>query len=573
MSCALELLAPELITRIALFVIEDGEPLGPPSSILSLTVTNRTLYQKLSLNENSALLADIFRIKFDTSVIKRRFCECNLTSTNLAVELKKRCLVLRRIRSGLLSEKTAANDLWEAYLMLLENVRWNEMQLMDWARLPSFLVAYLEANKNDGNLDSMGKALAVSLLWMTSTAESLLSESQKDRDFILSVLQPLIVGGFCNTNFYIPESAFRTYRGDPGSHLKRVSISHFGQEIDLSVPTSIHSAFLAMVVRLDFDSKSQKVLGLSSDFVNRALTNLIRDVGDINEDTTERIADTLLLPRVRQINPSNIQRIPSPRYLTSSQDDLEWSRLRGLTPQNHLFDTGPFVPGHLTGLWAGKLMIPELQAYRAYLAGASDSSPARVDMYQTSLYMRFGEHFCFQDDTPVPSGSELGETDDHLNAWLPRTYSFIEDRRGQFLDIHDGSRRRDVRYKTYQSHKVRGETSTQVTTENGSADFSQANHDFNTNGIVDIIVTGETEQRHGTDWGHFRIIGRIRPQDGLIILRRSPANSDESWLGTWVFRGYVLSTGLFVGRWREATSGRAIPILEGPFLLMKQTGD
>ena len=112
-----------------------------------------------------------------------------------------------------------------------------------------------------------------------------------------------------------------------------------------------------MVVRLDFDSKSQKVLGLSSDLVNRALTNLIRDVGDINEDTTERIADTLLLPRVRQINPSNIQRIPSPRYLTSSQDDLEWSRLRGLTPQKHLFDTGPFVPGHLTGLWAGKLMV------------------------------------------------------------------------------------------------------------------------------------------------------------------------------------------------------------------------
>ena len=214
MSCTLELLAPELITRIALFVIEDGEPLGPPSSILPLTVTNRTLYQKLSLNENSALLADIFRIKFDTSVIKRRFHECNLTSTNLAVELKKRCLVLRRIRSGLLSEKTTVDDLWEAYLMLLENVRWNEMQLMDWARLPSFLVAYLEANKNDGNLDSMGKALAVSLLWMTSTAgmlyplfnkpliimisiESLLSESQKDRDFILSVLQPLIVGGFC----------------------------------------------------------------------------------------------------------------------------------------------------------------------------------------------------------------------------------------------------------------------------------------------------------------------------------------------------------------------------------------
>lgn len=214
MSCALELLAPELITRIALFVIEDGEPLGPPSSILPLTVTNRTLYQKLSLNENSALLADIFRIKFDTSVIKRRFRECNLTSTNLAVELKKRCLVLRRIRSGLLSERTTVDDLWEAYLMLLENVRWNEMQLMDWARLPSFLVAYLEANKNDGNLDSMGKALAVSLLWMTSTAgmlyplfnkpliimisiESLLSESQKDRDFILSVLQPLIVGGFC----------------------------------------------------------------------------------------------------------------------------------------------------------------------------------------------------------------------------------------------------------------------------------------------------------------------------------------------------------------------------------------
>ncbi|TBU21907.1 hypothetical protein BD311DRAFT_869690 [Dichomitus squalens] len=91
-------------------------------------------------------------------------------------------------------------------------------------------------------------------------------------------------------------------------------------------------------------------------------------------------------------------------------------------------------------------------------------------------------------------------------------------------------------------------------------------------GVLDIIVTGETLPHHALAWGDFRIYGRVRSWDGLVVLVRAPI-----WDGpglpphdTFIFRGYVVAGRNLVGSWRHVTGNiHSIP-LEGPFVVSKR---
>ncbi|KAI9069728.1 hypothetical protein FKP32DRAFT_1599723 [Trametes sanguinea] len=94
-------------------------------------------------------------------------------------------------------------------------------------------------------------------------------------------------------------------------------------------------------------------------------------------------------------------------------------------------------------------------------------------------------------------------------------------------------------------------------------------------GIVDIIITGETLTRHALAWGDYRIYGRVRSWDGLVVLVRAPALEshlpppDPDPRDTAIFRGYLLGGTNLVGAWRNVTdSVHTIPV-EGPFVVSK----
>ncbi|TFK73283.1 hypothetical protein BDN72DRAFT_814820 [Pluteus cervinus] len=89
-----------------------------------------------------------------------------------------------------------------------------------------------------------------------------------------------------------------------------------------------------------------------------------------------------------------------------------------------------------------------------------------------------------------------------------------------------------------------------------------------TSGVCDILVTGETSQRHGDAWGHFTIVGRVRAWDGLIVLLRKPTHPLQAHLGQWVFRGYIHDKNL-VGRWREISTPVGMLGFEGCFVVSK----
>lgn len=210
----MERLAPELVSRIAfLMLIDDDSSLSPPSVLLPLTRVCRSINHSLSFNRNSSLLSEAFRLGFDTSALSRRFPVGALSAVHLAGELKKRYRTLKRIKDGSMNESTLLDDLWVAYLMMLENDGLNAKQL-GRAGFSSFLLNCLQIHARQGGLlqDPERISLAVWLVWLTSThgmsffachsneanilfEESLRSESTGERDTVFSVLKPLVIAG------------------------------------------------------------------------------------------------------------------------------------------------------------------------------------------------------------------------------------------------------------------------------------------------------------------------------------------------------------------------------------------
>lgn len=100
-------------------------------------------------------------------------------------------------------------------------------------------------------------------------------------------------------------------------------------------------------------------------------------------------------------------------------------------------------------------------------------------------------------------------------------------------------------------------------------------------GVIDIILTGSTDPRHGAAWNPYIYTGRVRLYDGLIGILRTPAkeldNSQSNAniggetvasLGRVVFYGYLVGGRNFVGNYRVVGTGDVrSPGWEGAFSL------
>ena len=90
-------------------------------------------------------------------------------------------------------------------------------------------------------------------------------------------------------------------------------------------------------------------------------------------------------------------------------------------------------------------------------------------------------------------------------------------------------------------------------------------------GIIDLVITGGTDARHGNAWNHYSYVGRVRAWDGLVGILRMPADrSRRAGLGNVVFWGYIVGGENFVGSWRVAGEDLGAPGWEGGFSLGKR---
>ena len=167
----IEQFAPEILECIAFHTAVDRNFVpGPPRHLIPLLCTSRTINDTLSFKNNSHLYADIFHVKFDYTAPIRRLGIGWLTSPCLSSELRKRFAALKRIKCR---NHAHVDDMWTAYLLMIENDGRNEAQLIEWAEFREFLMAVLllRARAPPGSwfTGNQGTALLVWLLWLTDS--------------------------------------------------------------------------------------------------------------------------------------------------------------------------------------------------------------------------------------------------------------------------------------------------------------------------------------------------------------------------------------------------------------------
>ncbi|RDB25822.1 hypothetical protein Hypma_006293 [Hypsizygus marmoreus] len=599
--------------RIAFYALASEDTfLGPPSVIHALSLVSRHVYNVTSVRNNSRLYARIFCFKFDYAAPARRLTERWLTSRCLAKELIARFTALGRIRR---KHDIRIEDLWISYLLMSESDGKNESQLLEWAGLKEYLqiivLTRLHLN-TPWDSDLRLTSLIIWLFWMTTSRTSIQAEHPDINRFMDTFLRPFVTAGYRVPSVYGPDSyhsiplceritSTPTHCSGPLPPLSVVT--HYGHELTLAAPTLTCAATLVTTVLFEALSNSQtfpnNAYHLPADrasagpnFVGPTLEDLLRFHFDERIHVPGRCAPTLDLNFDQGDSEEELKSETNPPSLCGSKRyDEDWSRLVSCHDPR-LVTPSPlrgimFTIGCLAGSWEGRLLEPD---YEYHVSALRDPRLGpRVPLYHKPLYWTLREHHCLLPNTPLCPGNGPEGDDDLLNAWLPRGIQIVPQK--DAIQIFNPNTGFSARYETFiPGSKAAFEDLDapwipQEEEEDNFGDNSNPNADpsssyiddddewvdtvsHKSSEICDILITGETSERDGAAWGHFTLIGRVRPWDGLVVLLRSPRNPNEPHLGRWIFKGYVHDQN-FVGRWRDTSTHVGTPGFEGGFVVRK----
>ena len=124
-----ETLPGNVLQTIAFFNVTSAT-FGPPHGLLRLFLISRTVWDALRPDVNPVLFADLFKFYFDLAAPRRKFRSSGLNAFCLSAEMIQRVRVLHRIRDQNYSDQEQIrNNLWTAYIMLLESDGQNEKHL------------------------------------------------------------------------------------------------------------------------------------------------------------------------------------------------------------------------------------------------------------------------------------------------------------------------------------------------------------------------------------------------------------------------------------------------------------
>ncbi|KII89697.1 hypothetical protein PLICRDRAFT_39834 [Plicaturopsis crispa FD-325 SS-3] len=589
--------ALEIWERVAFHAATDSFH-GPPSGLVPLLCTSKALYNMLSFDKNPHLYREIFLYKFDIGAPSRRFSRRWLTSTCLAVELRKRFCAIKRIRHLVVDTDLHLSDLWTAYLMMMESDGKNESQLIEWADIPRFVRRAIHCRMETGAFlrDSEGMALTLWLLWMSDSRENI-ARFYPYAELTL-LLYSFTARGYWYPSFYAPDSHFLLpLHGDisqPAPHTtgpppKVAKITHYSHNLTIAAPSVTAPAFLALSVRYEY---SQDVNPPPTVVQTPAAANTREDVLESHYGVR-----TKFLSRV----PLNLNGANEPA-IGSSRHDPDWYRLVSCHDPWMIERplSGPmYRPGSLSGSWQGRQMVPDPQQYFSALVNPRSSNT--LQLHSQLVYCTLREHHCISPDDPLSLGTDdTGEGDDILNAWFPQGTT-VKDIPGEdAISVFDPVMGKETRYETFVPDRDvpytnaaaerlktpwvgdedvdQPRTLTQADTEfvhgqPGPAAYIDDDPDLEdtvehqSSGISDILVTGESNRDEA--WGKYKYIGRVRPWDGLVVLLRMfQGNRVQARADRWIFKGY-LHDGSLVGRWRETATGVGMIGLEGGFAMSK----
>ncbi|SPO19894.1 uncharacterized protein UTRI_00290_B [Ustilago trichophora] len=535
----------------------------PPTDLHALQLVCKQLYSLLSIQSNPRLYARVFYNKFDTAAIGRRFGKTALTSHNLANELRRRCILLKRMRRCVVdaalnpedgaalseSDESVTEMLWLAYLMMLENDGLNYEQLC-WAQLHSFLALHHASEMLDSAVqagypsDAVHKALALHLVYLLTDPEQLAFEPRGEAVERLFVLRPFVFAAHKFDAFMAPwtlrnlpinnssragnnaNSGAESTEETPGGPLatnpfladltprdRSCLVDHVGGQLRIAAPILAQGALFSFFMKVE---KDPAVLGMAA----------LSDPDDPTSETT-----------IRQ--PTSTR---PPLSLTSADHDKDVTRLLSCLDATRSPGLPPlFFQGMFEGIWEGRFSFFDFDSYREMLAGRMRSlyegpfgeQPQIWKIKEKLVKLGPGEAeggkgsilaagYTSSDPQQDPSGAAAGAAGGGASHAKGK---------GKALP-HDWDR-----YPSFPD-------------EDGRERY-------------EIVLSGTGHSA----WGRFVVRGRVRSWDGMLIMTKEYRPDGR---GKWLYRGYSVAGGKLVGRWRDTFTPDNMYGYEGCFLFQRR---
>ncbi|KAH9957791.1 hypothetical protein BC827DRAFT_1269982 [Russula dissimulans] len=518
--------------------LDNDPPLSPPRSLLPLMLTCRRFYNLLSPTNNPRLYQRIFYRKFDAAALARRFPPSSLVASHFYPELKRRFQALDCIRQSDIHHPHLQHALLVAYIMLLEHDALNFCHLQH-AGLSPLLDKYIADRLHRGHnlwpVEDTCNALAVALFWHMTSQDALTGESIDSRDKVMDILFPLVFAWF---RYSFAEQGFDPHILINGtSHLSPracppvspspviVPIEYIGHALHLRLPPIALSASLAYFVRVDaFPSVPIPRPEGQTD-------------GATVEEDIEHYFRTRTVPR-GPVSPGPLSSSPSTRH--------DWDWLRAVAGNPTSGSLRRYTPGILTGKWRGTALAPYDRDFTPFMTG--EAGPAALPGHSRLHFSCcLEEHVQYSGPKSCPSRDEWDDPS-HMPLFPPTTWTRNEDR----VELFDRRTSAKVFYKTFNRESPGEEPENVQGDSELGAGPSRADQ-----GIVDVILSGNSEVRLEPALGNYEFSGRVRISDGLVVLvrRQTPNAHGGRHPGSTIYVGYVLSSQNFVGKWKYGSPG------------------
>ncbi|KAF9555741.1 hypothetical protein CPC08DRAFT_765718 [Agrocybe pediades] len=515
---------PEVFQKIILYATL-GSPLGPPKELFSCLLTCHTFRHRLAPDHAGELYSVIFSQKFDVRGPLFRLGEA-VVRENAPLEMRRRFSAIQVFKERALDHPCLTEALWIAYLMVEDSdtSQKNVKQLLR-AGVPAFLDMFLRAKLYVGSVDggwpvlTEATTLALALSWTLASQRVLSDEDPLLRRQMMTLLKPIVYASFRYSIFYTPEdvfsfsndsrdSTFLNQKHDtsnfPPSMFPPSEIGYFG-----SVKCKAHPPSAAQFATLLYFTRMESLASLTIPphiiCKTREQANelgitgpCVNDIKHFQEQCRTRFADF----------PGFDVGIQSPSKTVLSASTL--------------CQPAAYKPGTLSGEWQGSVLIPCIASFDSWSRGMGFPGEDLIDT-RFPLYIKLEEHVCYDVQAVVPIGDkEHGAK----GAWLPDDLIASETDEGMEFSDSQGTF-----HTTYETLR-RGATLSHDQLEK----------------VVDVIITGKTDEQYVAAWGGYtKILGRVRMQDGLMVLMQTDSR-DMVVQGTSVLRGYVTSSQNLVGR-------------------------
>ncbi|KAJ1300685.1 hypothetical protein OPQ81_002332 [Rhizoctonia solani] len=594
---------------------------GPPSELAGLLQVCRSVNGALCAQHNPGLHARIFSVKFDSRAPTRRFADAGqpLTTRSFAHELRRRWISLKRIRSissaGKLlvcSEEHEREDLWMIYLMFLESDGRNWEQL-HWARINGYLriivrEKLMPLSKPGYMIETTTRALGLWLMWFMTEVYSVVAEAPPETQQIHAMLRPWALAShkydtLCApyTHWQLPTSdepdlgedpliGTPQYLADLDLRNRTELVTHMGRRIQLAPPRASMAAIMAFMVRLERNGPIPA----------HPAPPIPNPPGQFPPTVQPGHPGLTIYPRTRYpsfYGPGSAEFDGRVNRTGSAAYDTEWRRVLqcGNPFAFPKFKVMPmFTPGELAGHWEGRFVFLTFDAFRDMLSGVV-GAVANGPIAQQPHVWRIREHHLVHRHRRIPLGRESDSVTGEklpigspLDAYIPQNAEFIH--HGEPSEF--STRRLEIRvpdetyplgYRSFNYVTLDGPTDpppTHVPTNSVIGPTPSVDMDWDVpqlprlgdgddefqEEILDTLITGEGH----SSWGSFKLRGRIRAWDGMIIIVKDYDGPNTQGRGRWLYKGYLVSGGNWVGRWRDTFTSERLSGYEGVFSVTRR---